>query len=133
MQYSVIGNVNQCVVAQMTRGDEIHAEVGNLVLLSDGVTLEAAQATARINQRACATARTAGLLLEAAMDAMAANIESPIKPSAPKHSRRHAAQRRYVPTRDVCARPTICPLQPEADVYVALGLRARLICVGGRR
>lgn len=38
-----------------------------------------------------------------------------------------------VPTRDVCARLTICPLQPEADVYVALGLRARLICVGGRR
>ena len=31
------------------------------------------------------------------------------------------------------ARLTICPLQPEADVYVALGLRARLICVGGRR
>lgn len=39
----------------------------------------------------------------------------------------------FVPTRDVCARLTICPLQPEADVYVALGLRARLICVGGRR
>ena len=40
---------------------------------------------------------------------------------------------RFVPTRDVCARLTICPLQAEADVYVALGLRARLSCVGGRR
>jgi hypothetical protein len=53
---------------------------------------------------------------------------------APSNGRRKAAsQVRKVPTRDVCARLTICPLQPEADVYVALGLRARLICVGGRR
>ena len=42
MQYTVIGEANQCVVTQMTLGDEIRAEVATMVLLSDGVTLEAA-------------------------------------------------------------------------------------------
>jgi uncharacterized protein (AIM24 family) len=42
MQYTVIGDANQCAVTQMTSGDEIHAEVGAMVLLSDGITLEAA-------------------------------------------------------------------------------------------
>jgi uncharacterized protein (AIM24 family) len=42
MQFTVIGDANQCVVTQMTLGDEIRAEVANMVLLSDGVTLEAA-------------------------------------------------------------------------------------------
>lgn len=42
MNFSVIGSSNQCAVAQMTYGDEIHAEVGAMVLLSDGVALEAA-------------------------------------------------------------------------------------------
>ena len=42
MQYTVIGDANLCVVAQMTNGDEIRAEAANLILLSDGVALEAA-------------------------------------------------------------------------------------------
>jgi uncharacterized protein (AIM24 family) len=42
MLYTIIGDANQCVVAQMTQGDEILAEVGAMVLLSDGVALEAA-------------------------------------------------------------------------------------------
>src|SRR6266571_21878 len=42
MQYTVIGNVNQCVVARMGHGDELRAEIAELVLLSDGVSLEAA-------------------------------------------------------------------------------------------
>ena len=42
MQYTVIGDANQCVVTQMNHGDEIRAEVGAMVLLSDGVALEAA-------------------------------------------------------------------------------------------
>jgi uncharacterized protein (AIM24 family) len=46
MQFSVIGDANQCVVAQMTLGDEIRAEVAAMVLLSDGVALEAASNSA---------------------------------------------------------------------------------------
>lgn len=42
MQYSVIGDANQSVVAQLTLGDEIRAEVTALVMLSDGIALEAA-------------------------------------------------------------------------------------------
>jgi len=41
MQYTVIGDANQCVVAQMTNDEEIRAEPANLILLSDGVALEA--------------------------------------------------------------------------------------------
>ena len=42
MQISVIGDASQAVVAQMTIGDEIRAEIASMVLLSDGVVLEAA-------------------------------------------------------------------------------------------
>ena len=42
MQTTIIGDTNQCVAVQMTSGDEITADVGTLVLLSDGITLEAA-------------------------------------------------------------------------------------------
>ena len=58
MQYTVIGDANQCVVAQMTLGDEILAEVGAMVLLSDGVALEAAanSAVMRISDMPVASA-----------------------------------------------------------------------------
>jgi uncharacterized protein (AIM24 family) len=46
MQYSVIGASSQCAVAQMTLGDEIRGEISAMVLLSDGVTLEAASGAA---------------------------------------------------------------------------------------
>lgn len=46
MQYSVIGDANQCAVTQMTMGDEIRAEVSAMVLLSDGIALEAASNSA---------------------------------------------------------------------------------------
>ncbi len=46
MQYTVIGDANQCVVTRMTHGDEVRADAANLVLLSDGVTLEAASPNA---------------------------------------------------------------------------------------
>jgi len=42
MQYTVIGDANQCAVAQLTLGDELRAEVGAMVLLSDGIALEPA-------------------------------------------------------------------------------------------
>ena len=42
MQYTVIGDANQCAVTQMTLGDEIRADIGAMVLLSDGISLEAA-------------------------------------------------------------------------------------------
>ena len=45
MQYSIIGDASQCVVTQMTLGDEIRAEVATLVLVSDGIALEAAANT----------------------------------------------------------------------------------------
>ncbi|HEV7878023.1 hypothetical protein [Bradyrhizobium sp.] len=55
-------------------------------------------------------------------------------PHVASHSRAplpkaHAARPEAAPGQQSAA----TALQPEADVYVALGLRARLICVGGRR
>ncbi|HLJ55697.1 MAG TPA: AIM24 family protein [Chthonomonadaceae bacterium] len=41
MQHTVIGTANQCVVAQMTVGEEVRGEAAALLLLSDGVALEA--------------------------------------------------------------------------------------------
>lgn len=41
MQYTVIGDANQCIVTQMTLGDEVKSEIGSMVFLSDGVALEA--------------------------------------------------------------------------------------------
>ena len=46
MQFSVIGNANQCVLAQMTVGDEVCADAANLIVLSDGITIEQSSNTA---------------------------------------------------------------------------------------
>ena len=42
MQFTIIGDANQCVVVQMTNGEELQADVRSAFLLSDGVAMEAA-------------------------------------------------------------------------------------------
>lgn len=42
MQHTVIGTANQCIVTQMTQSEEVRADSGRLLLLSDGVSIEAA-------------------------------------------------------------------------------------------
>ena len=42
MKYSVIGDANQSVIAELSNGDEIHGDVAMMVLLTDGVALEPA-------------------------------------------------------------------------------------------
>ena len=43
MQFTIIGDANQCVVVQMTNGEELQADVKSAFLLSDGVAMEAAK------------------------------------------------------------------------------------------
>lgn len=52
MQFTVIGDANQCVVVQLTSGEELQADVRSAFLLSDGVALEAAtNALMRVEDR----------------------------------------------------------------------------------
>ncbi|HZO89574.1 MAG TPA: TIGR00266 family protein [Chthonomonadaceae bacterium] len=39
MQYSVIGDVMQCVMVQMTVGEEVKAEAGAMILMTDGINM----------------------------------------------------------------------------------------------
>lgn len=40
MQYTVIGDVMQCVLVQMNPGEEVKAEAGAMIFLNDGVTID---------------------------------------------------------------------------------------------
>ncbi len=40
MQYSVVGDVMQCVVVQMSQGEEVQAEAGAMIFLTDGIQID---------------------------------------------------------------------------------------------
>ncbi len=40
MQYNVLGDVMQCVMVQMTPGEEVKAEAGAMIFLNDGITID---------------------------------------------------------------------------------------------